>query len=59
MNEPSPRRTTIGGGFLVALGTIVGAFAGANVGQPSLGLLIGLGVGTALAFAVWLRDRAR
>lgn len=59
MNDPSPRRSTIGGGFLVALGTIVGAFAGANVGQPSLGLLIGLGVGAALALAIWWRDRAR
>lgn len=59
MNDPTPRRATIGGGFLVALGTIVGAFAGANVGQPSLGLLIGLGVGAALALAIWWRDRAR
>lgn len=60
MDIPPPkRRMTMGGGVLLALGAIAGAFAGASQGQPSLGLIVGLVGGAGLAVAVWLRDRAR
>ena len=59
MTDRPPRRFAKGGGILLALGAIVGAMAGGYQGQPSLGLLIGLAAGTALAIAAWLRDRAR
>jgi hypothetical protein len=47
------------GGALLALTTVVGAVAGTVLGQPSIGVLAGVGIGVALAVAVWLRDRAR
>lgn len=56
---PPPPRRMMGGGLLLALGALIGAFAGASQGQPSLGLIVGLAGGVALATAVWLRDRAR
>lgn len=53
----SSKRTPAAGGFLIAISTMVGAFVGATQGQPSVGLLIGLGVGAVLALIVWLLDR--
>ena len=47
------------GGFLLALAILIGPIVGAMFGQPSLGFLIGLGIGLALLVAVWLADRAR
>lgn len=59
MTDQPPRRSPLGGGILLALGAIIGAFAGGYQGQPSLGLVIGLAAGAALAIAAWVRDRAR
>lgn len=53
----SPRRPRAAGGMLIALGAMAGAFGGAFWHESSLGFFIGLGVGSALAMAVWLRDR--
>lgn len=47
------------GGFLLALSILIGPIVGAMFGQPSLGFLIGLGIGLLLLLAVWLADRAR
>ncbi len=47
------------GGVLIAIGAVFGAFAGATRGQPSIGFLIGLGIGIVLATGIWLLDRAR
>ena len=55
----SPSRTPMAGGFLLALSVIAGVVIGMVKGQPSLGVVIGAGVGIALAAAVWLADRAR
>ncbi|MBX9796909.1 hypothetical protein [Sphingomonas sp.] len=57
MDRPPPRRTPIAGGFLIALSSLAGAFAGGLNGQPSAGLLLGVAGGVALAVAIWLRDR--
>lgn len=50
-------RNTHAGGALLAAGSIIGTFGGAAVGQPSAGLLAGLGAGALAAILVWLRDR--
>lgn len=46
-----------GGGSLVAIGTILGTIGGGLLGQPSAGLIVGLGVGVLAAIAIWLNDR--
>lgn len=59
MTTPSPRPASMAGGVLIAIGAVFGAFAGAIRGQPSIGFLIGLGIGIVLATGIWLLDRAR
>ena len=46
-----------GGGVFIAIGAIVGVFAGGYLGQPSAGLLAGLALGAAAALLVWLKGR--
>lgn len=60
MPQPTPQRppkATTAGGALIAVSAIVGAVVGYLWDQPSLGFVLGLGVGAALAVAVWLGDR--
>jgi hypothetical protein len=45
------------GGFLITVGLILGAVIGVALGEPSAGLLIGGGIGAALALLLWWRDR--
>jgi len=47
------------GGFLLCLSLLAGAVAGSVLGQPSIGFLIGAGVGLALVILIWLLDRRR
>jgi uncharacterized membrane protein (UPF0136 family) len=47
------------GGFIIAVGILAGTIIGGLKGQPSIGLLAGLGIGVVAALAVWLRDRRR
>ena len=47
------------GGIFVALGLLVGAIAGIALDQPSAGMVIGFGVGAAIAALIWLFDRKR
>lgn len=47
------------GGVLIAIGAIGGAVAGLFLGEPSKGLLLGLGAGAGMAIAIWLIDRRR
>lgn len=47
------------GGAVIALCLIVGAVAGMLGGQPSIGLLAGLGAGIAVAVVIYLGDRKR
>lgn len=49
----------LGGGVLIAIGAIAGALIGAGQGQPSAGLVIGVGIGAALAILLWLLQRGR
>lgn len=54
---PSPQRPGSAGGFLVAVCLVIGTIVGLIVGQPSIGFLVGLGVGALAAVALWLKDR--
>lgn len=52
-------KNPVAGGIIMAITTTVGAIWGAREGQPSAGLLAGLGVGAVIALLVWLLDRRR
>ncbi|HEX2763303.1 MAG TPA: hypothetical protein VHM92_05590 [Allosphingosinicella sp.] len=56
---PRPRRFTQAAGSILALGIVGGAVAGVIVGEPSIGILAGIGGGSALAFLFWLAERRR
>jgi hypothetical protein len=58
VTNPTPRNTSAGG-VLIAIGAIGGAAIGLLHGQPTIALLIGLGLGIVAAIAIWLRDRQR
>lgn len=53
------KRGTRAGGALLAISILAGAAIGIAVGQSTLGLLIGTGVGALLSLLVWLADRRR
>ena len=50
------RRTPAAGGVFLFLSPIIGALYGIGRGQPIAWMLIGFGIGVALALAVWLID---
>ena len=58
MTKPSTPAPRAAGAF-IALGLIIGPLVGIAFGQPTLGLLAGLGVGLVIAIGQWLFDRAR
>lgn len=47
------------GGFLLAIALLVGVIVGAVKGEPSLGFVVGLGIGIAGLVIVWLLDRRK
>ncbi|MBB4641256.1 hypothetical protein [Rhizorhapis suberifaciens] len=51
--EGSPQ----GAGSIIALLSITGVIAGGLMGQPTIGLLAGFGLGVAIGLTMWLRDR--
>ena len=53
--QSSPR----GAGSIIALLSITGVIAGGLMGQPTIGLLAGFGLGVAIGLAMWLRDRRK
>jgi NADH:ubiquinone oxidoreductase subunit 4 (subunit M) len=55
----SDRSSPQAGGFLLALAILVGTVAGGLKGQPTIGLLAGLGIGLVAATALWLVDRQK
>ena len=54
-DRPGPQA----GGFIIAVAIVAGTIIGGLNGQPSIGLLAGLGLGVVAAVAVWLVDRRR
>lgn len=58
MTTPS-RNSPTGAGAIVALLAVAGVIGGGLMGQPSAGLLAGLGLGLLIALLLWLRERRR
>jgi len=46
-----------GGGIFIVLGIAIGIAIGSSQGRPAAGLLIGAAAGSAVAIAMWWRDR--
>jgi hypothetical protein len=59
MNAPGSNRSSMAGGFLLAVGILVGTVGGGLLGQPSIGFLAGTAIGIALVAFVWAFDRRR
>ncbi|MCH4151771.1 MAG: hypothetical protein LKF30_07480 [Sphingobium sp.] len=59
MSQPPSNKSPSAGGVFMAVLTLVGAVLGGLMGQPSIGLLVGLGLGTAIAVLIWWKERAR
>ena len=55
MSKPTP----MAGGFLLMAGILVGAIWGIANGNPMKGILIGTGLGIAIALLIWLVDSRR
>jgi UDP-N-acetylmuramyl pentapeptide phosphotransferase/UDP-N-acetylglucosamine-1-phosphate transferase len=51
------RKTPLAGGILIPIGLLAGLLIGIRQGEPSLGVLIGIGAGLLLALLIWLLDR--
>jgi hypothetical protein len=58
-HSPPPRLRGAAGGSLLALSLVAGTVIGTLNRQPSIGFLVGLGIGVALLLLVWLLDRRR
>lgn len=56
MNRKTPQNPS-GPGSIIALLTITGVIAGGLAGQPTIGLLAGLGLGMAVGLLMWYRAR--
>lgn len=54
-----PSKSPMAGGSLLAFSLLAGALIGTLQGQPTIGILAGLGVGLLLLAAVFLWDRRR
>ena len=58
MNAPTNRSGRAGGSILAGC-IIAGVIVGSILGQPSIGFLVGAGLGVLIALALWLADRRR
>lgn len=56
--DPRPTSTGTGTGAVIVLSLLTGLIVGSVAGQPTLGFLIGLGVGVAIALLIWWRERS-
>lgn len=52
-----PPRNPRAGGAILAFVILAGAVIGGLTGEPSLGVVAGIGVGVIAAIAIWLLDR--
>ncbi|MFC3581525.1 hypothetical protein [Sphingomonas hylomeconis] len=56
--EHSPR-SSMAGGFLIAVGAMLGAGIGFLFQEATRGFLLGAAAGAGMAIAIWLIDRRR
>ena len=56
MDGPSNTGSRAGGSILAGC-IIAGVIGGVILGQPSIGFLVGTGIGVAIAILLWLKDR--
>ncbi|WP_197420657.1 hypothetical protein [Sphingomonas sp. CCH5-D11] len=56
MSDPD-QRSNSAGGFLLAVSLMVGTIVGLLLGQPSVGFLAGLAIGSIAAVSLWLKGR--
>lgn len=56
-NSNSNDRPRMAGGIFIFLSLLIGTIVGLALGEPSLGMIAGFGIGTALAILIWLLDR--
>lgn len=59
MNDRQHGKPTRAGGVFIAVLAIAGVFVGGFMGQPTIGLLAGLGLGIAIALGLWWKERER
>ena len=57
MSNTPPRKTPLAGGVLIAFGAVGGALWGLRNGQPTIGLLAGVGIAALLSVLLWLISR--
>ena len=57
MASKPPRKTPLAGGFVIALGAIGGAVYGLIHHQPTIGLLVGVGIAVVISVLLWLFSR--
>lgn len=57
--KTNKEKTPTGAGAIIALLVLAGTIGGGLLGQPSIGLLAGLGTGIAIALLIWLKERGR
>ena len=57
--EPMQRPNTKAGGCFLTLSILAGFGAGLALGDPLKGVVVGTGIGAALALLLWLVDRRR
>ena len=49
----------LAGGFLLCVALLAGSLTGIFMGQPSIGFLVGAGIGLTIAILIWILDRRR
>jgi hypothetical protein len=49
----------LAGGFLLCIALLAGSLTGVFLGQPSIGFLVGAGIGLTIAIIIWLLDSRR
>jgi hypothetical protein len=59
MDRKSPSSSPMAGGAPLALFMIAGVVIGGLMGQPTIGLLVGGGLGVALALIIWRVGRGK
>jgi len=59
MNKQENKASSMAGGIFIAIGMLAGAIVGVTINQPSAGMIVGLGLGIAVAVVIWLVDSKR